>query len=181
MRRPPNCSFGNGSAELCQHKDVDFGRDAGGLYPHRMLSRKRSGICCSTPHALSEAARYSCRHHMLSRKRHGMAARHHMLSRKRHGTAADTTQAHYFDPTKATYQDFDPFYQRLGELSVAAKIPAMCQFRQGVEAGCLAGYGISRGTGKRSIVGIPLGNCKACGGTGRRRCEVCGGTGEVEN
>ena len=36
---------------------------------------------------------------------------------------------------------------------------------------CLA----CRGTGKRSIVGIPLGNCKACGGTGRRRCEVCGG------
>ena len=57
------CSFGNGSVELCQHKDVDFGRDAGGLYPHRMLSRKR----------------------------YGMAARHHMLSRKRHGTAADTT------------------------------------------------------------------------------------------
>ena len=35
------------------------------------------------------------------------------------------------------------FRQRLGELSVAAKIPAMCQFRQGVEAGCLASYGIS--------------------------------------
>src|SRR5262245_40885987 len=42
---------------------------------------------------------------------------------------------------------------------------------------CLA----CRGTGKKSIVGIPLGNCKECGGTGRRRCEVCGGTGEVEN
>jgi putative ABC transport system substrate-binding protein len=35
------------------------------------------------------------------------------------------------------------FRQRLGELSLAAKIPAMCQFRQGVEAGCLASYGIS--------------------------------------
>jgi putative ABC transport system substrate-binding protein len=35
------------------------------------------------------------------------------------------------------------FRQRLGELSVSAKIPAMCQFRQGVEAGCLASYGIS--------------------------------------
>jgi putative ABC transport system substrate-binding protein len=31
----------------------------------------------------------------------------------------------------------------LGELSLAAKIPAVCQFRQGVEAGCLASYGIS--------------------------------------
>jgi putative tryptophan/tyrosine transport system substrate-binding protein len=35
------------------------------------------------------------------------------------------------------------FRQRLGQLSITAKIPAMCQFRQGVEAGCLASYGIS--------------------------------------
>jgi putative ABC transport system substrate-binding protein len=33
--------------------------------------------------------------------------------------------------------------QRLGELSLAAKIPAICQFRNGVEAGCLASYGIT--------------------------------------
>jgi putative tryptophan/tyrosine transport system substrate-binding protein len=33
--------------------------------------------------------------------------------------------------------------RRLGELSLAAKIPAMCQFRDGVEAGCLASYGIT--------------------------------------
>src|SRR5437660_8706685 len=33
--------------------------------------------------------------------------------------------------------------RRLGELSLAAKIPAICQFRNGVEAGCLASYGIT--------------------------------------
>ena len=33
--------------------------------------------------------------------------------------------------------------QRLGELSLAAKIPAICQFRSMVEAGCLATYGIT--------------------------------------
>jgi putative ABC transport system substrate-binding protein len=33
--------------------------------------------------------------------------------------------------------------RRLGELSVAAKIPAICQFRQMAEAGCLASYGIT--------------------------------------
>jgi putative ABC transport system substrate-binding protein len=33
--------------------------------------------------------------------------------------------------------------QRLGELSIAAKIPAICQFRSMVEAGCLATYGIT--------------------------------------
>ncbi len=33
--------------------------------------------------------------------------------------------------------------QRLGELSLAAKNPAICQFRNGVEAGCLASYGIT--------------------------------------
>jgi hypothetical protein len=55
--------FRNGSVELCQHKYADFGRGAGGLYLHRMLSRERDGT----------------------------AAPHHMLSRKRHGTAADTT------------------------------------------------------------------------------------------
>src|SRR5262249_29498926 len=32
---------------------------------------------------------------------------------------------------------------RIGELSLAAKIPAICQFRNGVEAGCLASYGIT--------------------------------------
>ncbi len=41
---------------------------------------------------------------------------------------------------------------------------------------CLA----CRGTGKESAAGIPLGNCKECGGTGRHRCDVCGGAGEVE-
>ncbi len=35
------------------------------------------------------------------------------------------------------------FRQRLGELSLAAKIPAICQFRHMVEAGCLATYGIT--------------------------------------
>jgi putative tryptophan/tyrosine transport system substrate-binding protein len=33
--------------------------------------------------------------------------------------------------------------QRLGELSLAAKIPAICQFRNMSEAGCLASYGIT--------------------------------------
>jgi putative tryptophan/tyrosine transport system substrate-binding protein len=33
--------------------------------------------------------------------------------------------------------------KRIGELSLAAKIPAVCQFRAGVEAGCLASYGIT--------------------------------------
>jgi hypothetical protein len=37
-----------------------------------------------------------------------------------------------------------------------------------------------RGAGKRSVAGIPLGNCKECGGTGQHRCDVCGGAGEVE-
>jgi putative ABC transport system substrate-binding protein len=35
------------------------------------------------------------------------------------------------------------FRQRLGELSLAAKIPAICQFRIMVEAGCLASFGIT--------------------------------------
>jgi putative tryptophan/tyrosine transport system substrate-binding protein len=33
--------------------------------------------------------------------------------------------------------------KQIGELSLAAKIPAICQFRTGVEAGCLASYGIT--------------------------------------
>jgi putative ABC transport system substrate-binding protein len=33
--------------------------------------------------------------------------------------------------------------RQLGELSLATKIPAMCQFREGVAAGCLASYGIT--------------------------------------
>src|SRR5262249_31678544 len=33
--------------------------------------------------------------------------------------------------------------RQIGELSLAAKIPAMCQFRVGVEAGSLASYGIT--------------------------------------
>jgi RecJ-like exonuclease len=37
---------------------------------------------------------------------------------------------------------------------------------------CLACHG----SGKK----IPVGNCKECGGTGRRICDVCSGTGEVE-
>jgi len=36
------------------------------------------------------------------------------------------------------------------------------------------------GSGKRSIAGITIGNCKECNGTGQRRCDVCGGTGEIE-
>jgi hypothetical protein len=36
------------------------------------------------------------------------------------------------------------------------------------------------GSGKRSIAGIAIGNCKECNGTGLRRCDVCGGTGEIE-
>jgi putative ABC transport system substrate-binding protein len=35
------------------------------------------------------------------------------------------------------------FRRRLGELSLAAKIPAICQWRNMVEAGCLASYGIT--------------------------------------
>jgi putative tryptophan/tyrosine transport system substrate-binding protein len=34
------------------------------------------------------------------------------------------------------------FRPRLGELSLAAKIPVICQFREMVEVGCLASYGI---------------------------------------
>ena len=41
---------------------------------------------------------------------------------------------------------------------------------------CLA----CRSTGKRSIVGVNIGKCKECDGSGRRRCDVCGGSGEVE-
>jgi putative ABC transport system substrate-binding protein len=33
--------------------------------------------------------------------------------------------------------------KRVGELSLATKIPAICQFRGAVEAGCLASYGIT--------------------------------------
>jgi len=36
------------------------------------------------------------------------------------------------------------------------------------------------GTGKRSIAGTAIGNCKECNGTGQRRCDVCGGIGEIE-
>ena len=39
---------------------------------------------------------------------------------------------------------------------------------------------VCRGTGKKSVAGITVGDCNTCGGTGRRRCDVCGGTGEVE-
>ena len=35
-----------------------------------------------------------------------------------------------------------------------------------------------RRTGKKSIVGVSVENCKTCGGTGRHRCDVSGGTGE---
>jgi putative tryptophan/tyrosine transport system substrate-binding protein len=35
------------------------------------------------------------------------------------------------------------FRRRIGELSLGAKIPAICQFRNMVEAGCLASYGIT--------------------------------------
>jgi putative tryptophan/tyrosine transport system substrate-binding protein len=33
--------------------------------------------------------------------------------------------------------------KQIGQLSLAANIPAICQFRAGVEAGCLASYGIT--------------------------------------
>jgi DnaJ-class molecular chaperone len=39
---------------------------------------------------------------------------------------------------------------------------------------------VCRGTGKKSIVGNTIAECKECGGTGQRRCDVCGGTGQVE-
>ena len=39
---------------------------------------------------------------------------------------------------------------------------------------------VCRGTGKRSIAGINISNCKECNGSGQRRCDVCGGIGEVE-
>jgi hypothetical protein len=39
---------------------------------------------------------------------------------------------------------------------------------------------VCRGTGKKSVAGISVGNCNTCGGSGRRRCDVCGGSGEVE-
>jgi hypothetical protein len=42
---------------------------------------------------------------------------------------------------------------------------------------CLA----CRGTGKRSIAGINIGNCNECDGGGQRRCDVCSGNGEVES
>jgi putative ABC transport system substrate-binding protein len=35
------------------------------------------------------------------------------------------------------------FRRRLGELSLAAKLPAICQWRNMVDAGCLASYGIT--------------------------------------
>ena len=35
------------------------------------------------------------------------------------------------------------FRRRLGELSLSAKIPAICQFRNMVDAGCLASYGVT--------------------------------------
>jgi ABC-type uncharacterized transport system substrate-binding protein len=38
---------------------------------------------------------------------------------------------------------FTGLRRRLGELSLAAKIPAICQWRNMVEAGCLASYGIT--------------------------------------
>jgi putative ABC transport system substrate-binding protein len=38
---------------------------------------------------------------------------------------------------------FTGLRQRLGELSLAARIPAVCQWRNMVEAGCLASYGIT--------------------------------------
>jgi putative tryptophan/tyrosine transport system substrate-binding protein len=38
---------------------------------------------------------------------------------------------------------FTGLRQRLGELSLTAKIPAICQWRNMVEAGCLASYGIT--------------------------------------
>src|SRR5436190_5350019 len=38
---------------------------------------------------------------------------------------------------------FTGLRRRLGELSLTAKIPAICQFRNMVEAGCLASYGIT--------------------------------------
>ena len=36
------------------------------------------------------------------------------------------------------------------------------------------------GSGKRSFVGIIVGNCKVCNGTGQQRCDLCGGLGQVE-
>ncbi len=36
------------------------------------------------------------------------------------------------------------------------------------------------GSGKRSIVGITVGRCKKCEGTGQQPCDICGGVGQVE-
>ena len=76
---------------------------------------------------------------------------------RRLGVALQTIDVRSFDDLESAFQAFQAgrvegvdivssamltsFRQRLGELSLAAKIPAICQFRNGVEAGCLASYG----------------------------------------
>ena len=39
---------------------------------------------------------------------------------------------------------------------------------------------VCSGSGKRSIAGLTIGNCKECSGAGQRLCDACGGSGEIE-
>src|SRR6266704_3245488 len=39
---------------------------------------------------------------------------------------------------------------------------------------------ICGGSGKQSITGLTIGNCKECNGTGQHLCDVCAGSGEIE-
>ena len=47
------------------------------------------------------------------------------------------------NPLTASSVGVQTYDRELGELSLAAKIPAICQFRNMVEVGCLASYGIT--------------------------------------
>ncbi len=53
----------------------------------------------------------------------------------------------------------------------------LCPKCHGQRTTCCTACG---GSGKRSIVGITLGNCKVCDSTGQWRCGFCGGIGQVE-
>jgi len=78
---------------------------------------------------------------------------------RRLGIELQTIDIHGADDLESAFQDLrtgnadgvnivssamlNSFRRRLGELSLAAKIPAICQFSTMVEAGCLASYGIT--------------------------------------
>ncbi len=83
-----------------------------------------------------------------------------MTATARHlGVELQTIDVHGPDDFVAAFQAFEAggaegvdivsspmlnsFRRRLGELSLAAKTPAICQFRSMVEVGCLASYGIT--------------------------------------